>query len=1211
MALQAVRCVGLQALRRCSKRLLNMTDVPNLDLAAGGANDGDGARGGGTAASSTVRSTPRPVDFDDAMNAGRVSERREPSRGKEGEVMEDPSLPPLPPDWEAIWDEAHNHFYYWNTRTDETTWYRPQVPGAEDESAGLDAGYGDPAADAAAVAEREAAAAAQQEEMKEADGADGALDASYGDPAAEAAEVAAAEEAAAEAQARLQAGAAAPVLPDDYDEGWGDEEAAAATKIQARARGRAVRQSLSGAAGASPPDEAGDVTYDAEAEAAAVRIQARARGVAARKSVTELREGRGPRQGVGSAPAGPRYGDLDEEERAAREAAAVKIQSVARGRAARKSVSDKQSSHGRARAQSAGQERSTRRSAASQEQEEAAVKVQSLARGRAARRSVASAKRRRGMPYEVHRSGGTVAVKDASLQTEFAEPPRELSVGSRRRSPKREEAAGSARASKVSPPKRKASRSRPTEAPQSISSVLRWHRKGLHVIFAFFAHSQRKVGVSDGTFDAIRKQGSTVNLAVFVKCCKDFGLLSPQLLGRDEVVAAFRAHAAAGTTPQLDEPQFCACLAACADAALRRPPYAHRYRTAAARAHAVFRRMGLEDNAALRERMKAFAGFRSSDSRGNIFASQKERAIAARSEEAEIAQRFGLPGGDTYARLSDALNQPSDPEDVSPAGGRTAAEQGLPPAPGPESDAPSGPYAGGAAVGGKVQGHGGASHAALGPRGRGSARRVGRADSGRRVAAQQGGVPSAGAVGWGAAEAGGDGVGGDKALLDQMGLSYGAAGEEVERKRRDKGLTTWKELEDMEGGGVTPTARGTAAVAPTAVVRNSGLVRGGSGKGRRGGPASRRPVATGGPSRAAASNGHPSPPQQTTTGSAAPVYYSMPPGASAPRGPGVPATTAAPAGALAGPHGGAAVHYVQLSPEQAAAYYAQGGGSFAVPHGAHIGALASGAAPVMAAPHVGNTTSPGGGDAAAAVELTPTSPGRRGRGGRGSGRGRAGGRHPRAATGGARGAPLEAAVVGPQGALVPAPAVAAASVPTSTAAAGSDTVATSALVQVPPPGWHPAPGGGFIPPGYGAHGAVPQPSAGGVVYAAYPPGVAPVYAAAPVAAPPQQAYAAANGAGSRGRRRRGEAKGDRATDDGHAPRAPAPAGVAPIVVAAPGGDASQAAWARADAVTAAPAAAPEGQHHVITRLQNQKFGAQSPSAASHPSAGGQRNRWKR
>jgi len=90
--------------------------------------------------------------------------------------------------------------------------------------------------------------------------------------------------------------------------------------------------------GEAAEEEMPDVN-DAELEAAATKIQAAHRGKAAREEVAAMRADAGADAGAGAeveAEAGGGEGDEDyAEDEAAEEAAAVKIQAMARGRAAR------------------------------------------------------------------------------------------------------------------------------------------------------------------------------------------------------------------------------------------------------------------------------------------------------------------------------------------------------------------------------------------------------------------------------------------------------------------------------------------------------------------------------------------------------------------------------------------------------------------------------------------------------------------------------------------------------------------------------------------------------------------------------------------------------------------------------------------------------------------------------------------------------------
>ena len=83
-----------------------------------------------------------------------------------------------------------------------------------------------------------------------------------------------------------------------------------------------------------------------------------------------------------------------------------------------------------------------------------------------------------------------------------------------------------------------------------------------------------------------------INLAMFVKCCRDFGLLG-ELLSGAHVISIFKQLAPPKPAlPQLDERGFGECLAECAHQALARPPYSTKYPEKAQRANALFRRCG-------------------------------------------------------------------------------------------------------------------------------------------------------------------------------------------------------------------------------------------------------------------------------------------------------------------------------------------------------------------------------------------------------------------------------------------------------------------------------------------------------------------------------------------------------------------------------------------------------------------------------------------
>ena len=172
-----------------------------------------------------------------------------------------------------------------------------------------------------------------------------------------------------------------------------EDESEAAKKIQALQRGRVTRRSLSQVEKACHSEGSGDQ----EREAAALKIQSQHRGRAARKRVCAMKE----KQAVGGPEPEP-----EPAPEARDHAAATKIQSVQRGRVARKQTQSRRDAQREAKEQEAAatkiqsvQRGRTARKEAQQktqverdsaEEESAALKIQSLQRGRTARKQAAS-----------------------------------------------------------------------------------------------------------------------------------------------------------------------------------------------------------------------------------------------------------------------------------------------------------------------------------------------------------------------------------------------------------------------------------------------------------------------------------------------------------------------------------------------------------------------------------------------------------------------------------------------------------------------------------------------------------------------------------------------------------------------------------------------------------------------------------------------------
>lgn len=203
-------------------------------------------------------------------------------------------------------------------------------------------------------------------------------------------------------------------------------EAAAALKIQSVHRGRLARKRVNGIkqsrsqAAAKPAGKA--VVVDKEAHAA-LKIQSIQRGRVARKRVENMR---GPRISFAtnaSAASSEQEEDPDKEHNAA-----MKIQSVHRGRAARKRVGRMREAHPdeeaalEAAAAAKAAAMAAEVSADQEEYEEAhsaaALRIQSVHRGRAARKRVSALKA----------SGGATATEVAEAEAEAAEAEAEAEV---------------------------------------------------------------------------------------------------------------------------------------------------------------------------------------------------------------------------------------------------------------------------------------------------------------------------------------------------------------------------------------------------------------------------------------------------------------------------------------------------------------------------------------------------------------------------------------------------------------------------------------------------------------------------------------------------------------------------------------------------------------------------------------------------------------
>ena len=128
----------------------------------------------------------------------------------------------------------------------------------------------------------------------------------------------------------------------------------------------------------------------------------------------------------------------------------------------------------------------------------------------------------------------------------------------------------------------------------TVDDVVAKYRKGLHMVFLFYSTAQYALSVNKGSADgqsgsASKRQGApTINVATFVKFCRDFGLLGDLVSGQ-EIVSAFKETCTAETR-EIAEDGFCTSLAKCAHVALSRPPYVHKYPERTSQVKALFRR---------------------------------------------------------------------------------------------------------------------------------------------------------------------------------------------------------------------------------------------------------------------------------------------------------------------------------------------------------------------------------------------------------------------------------------------------------------------------------------------------------------------------------------------------------------------------------------------------------------------------------------------
>ena len=186
-----------------------------------------------------------------------------------------------------------------------------------------------------------------------------------------------------------------PPLPADDSPGAAEREAAAATKIQSMQRGRAARKEVDERRQAKARTTQTEKAQPDQEQHAATKIQSIQRGRAARKEVDNLRSQRQAKPDVTAEtppPPLPADDSPSPSDNADREtAAATKIQSMQRGRAARKEVTLKREAK---RDKEAGIGADTKRETA------AATKIQSVQRGRAARKQVDTLKAEKGKTAE-------------------------------------------------------------------------------------------------------------------------------------------------------------------------------------------------------------------------------------------------------------------------------------------------------------------------------------------------------------------------------------------------------------------------------------------------------------------------------------------------------------------------------------------------------------------------------------------------------------------------------------------------------------------------------------------------------------------------------------------------------------------------------------------------------------------------------------------
>jgi polyglutamine-binding protein 1 len=53
------------------------------------------------------------------------TERRGLSKPNATSLPQDDSASGLPPEWQKVLDDSTQHYYYWNTKTNEVSWYPP------------------------------------------------------------------------------------------------------------------------------------------------------------------------------------------------------------------------------------------------------------------------------------------------------------------------------------------------------------------------------------------------------------------------------------------------------------------------------------------------------------------------------------------------------------------------------------------------------------------------------------------------------------------------------------------------------------------------------------------------------------------------------------------------------------------------------------------------------------------------------------------------------------------------------------------------------------------------------------------------------------------------------------------------------------------------------------------------------------------------------